>query len=76
LHGRARLRSGQRTAMLGAWLLALADQVPAIARYSVAGAVFETTPIKLIIGGLIVTIALFTTRLLPVRFSASDFVGK
>lgn len=74
------------TAMLGAWLLTLFDQVPPIMSYTVAGATFEITPLKLVIGSLIVLFALaelskkfqemaLPSRWLPLGGAISGFFG-
>ncbi len=74
------------TAILGAASLTLFDRLPALWQYSFAGAAFEITPVKAVIGGLIVLFALlelsprfqalaFPPRWLPVGGALSGFFG-
>lgn len=74
------------TAILGAASLALFDRLPALWQYSFADSAFEITPVKAVIGGLIVLFALlelsprfqalaFPPRWLPVGGALSGFFG-
>ena len=58
------------TAILGAASLTLFDRLPALWHYSFADAAFEITPVKAVIGGLIVLFALLE---LSPRFQALAF---
>lgn len=74
------------TAMLGAGLLTVLDQVPIIASYRLGGSMFEVTLVKSVIGILIMAFAIlelvpgmqslsFPPRWLPVGGMLSGFLG-
>lgn len=74
------------TATLGATSLTLFGRLPALLQYSFAGSIFEITPVKAVIGGLIVLFALlelsprfqtlaFPPRWLPIGGALSGFFG-
>lgn len=74
------------TAILGAASLTLFDRLPALWQYSLADAAFEITPVKAVIGSLIVLFALlelsprfqalaFPPRWLPFGGALSGFFG-